>query len=505
MKIFYKPVPVYLIFDILILVLSIFVLLEWFPLTTATPYEKYDEAAVYYCITWVISSYFFGRYLPIKKRNYFDALFQIFYVSLFVFGLLWALSNIFTPGRYSINVLLTYTLGIFILNYLFFGILYAWLYAVEYEIIITPPQVRENAQLKNANYRDEDSFNELCSAIEEYSGLNCLNFLKQKFDLKSGNTKVLFSTNFFDLKSIANYQYSTIIHLPRLNDIRGINKLFSVLNEKLADDGSIVCCFESKSTHKKNIFDNYPPLINSFIYLVDYLFRRVMPKIHVINKLYFYITQGKNRIISKTEVFGRLYCCGYEIVGDKKIGKLNYTIAHRIKQPESFMMRTYGPFIKLRRFGKNGKMFNVYKMRTMHPYSEYLQKYIYDNNQLSEGGKFNRDVRINTIGRFLRKYWLDELPMLLNLVKGDLKIVGVRPLSSQYFSLYSKELQDKRIKFKPGLLPPFYADMPGTLDEIQASEMKYLVECETKGVYKTDFKYFFLIIKTIIFKKARSA
>ncbi len=505
MKLFYKPVPIYFLFDILILILSIFVLFEFFPLTTSKPYEKYDVAAIYFFLTWITSSYFFGRYLPIKKRNYFDALFQIFYVSLFVFGLLWILSIFFTPGKYSINVLLTYTIGIFILNYLFFGLLYAWLYAVEYEKIISPPQIRENAKLKPALEIDDESYEQICLAIEEYSGQKCLNFIKQKFNLKSGNTKVLFSTNFLDLRSIPNFQFSTIIHLPLLNDIRGIYKLFSIVNEKLADDGIFVCCFLSKSTHKKIILDKYPPLINIIVYLFDYFFRRVMPKIHVFNQLYFFITQGKNRIISKTEVLGRLYCFGYEIVSDKKIGFLSYVVAKRVKQPDSVIVRTYGPFIKLRRFGKNGKMFNVYKMRTMHPYSEYLQKYVYENNQLSEGGKFNRDVRINTIGKFMRKYWIDELPMLLNLLKGDLKIVGVRPLSAQYFSLYNKELQDKRIKYKPGLLPPFYADMPGTLEEIQESEMRYLTDCEVKGVFKTDLKYFFIIAKNILIKKARSA
>ena len=155
--------------------------------------------------------------------------------------------------------------------------------------------------------------------------------------------------------------------------------------------------------------------------------------------------------------------------------------------------------------GKNGIMFEVYKMRTMYPYSEYLQSYIYEKNDLKEGGKFNRDIRINTIGRFMRKYWIDELPMIYNWLRREMKLVGVRPLSQHYFNLYSRELQEKRVKFKPGLMPPFYADMPKTLDEIQASELKYLNECETKGTFKTDVKYFFLIIRNIFIKKARSA
>jgi len=104
----------------------------------------------------------------------------------------------------------------------------------------------------------------------------------------------------------------------------------------------------------------------------------------------------------------------------------------------------------------------------------------------------------------MRKYWLDELPMLINLFKGEMKLVGVRPLSAQYYSLYSKELQQKRNKFKPGLLPPFYADMPKTLEEIEQSEMKYLLACERNGVFMTDIRYMFLILNNILFKKARS-
>nr|HPL94987.1 sugar transferase [Paludibacteraceae bacterium] len=102
------------------------------------------------------------------------------------------------------------------------------------------------------------------------------------------------------------------------------------------------------------------------------------------------------------------------------------------------------------------------------------------------------------------RFWIDELPMILNFLKGDMKLVGVRPISQHYFSLYSKELQEKRIKFKPGLLPPFYADMPKTLEEIEASEMRYLQMCEKKGVLITDIIYFWKIFVNIVFKKARS-
>ncbi len=93
--------------------------------------------------------------------------------------------------------------------------------------------------------------------------------------------------------------------------------------------------------------------------------------------------------------------------------------------------------------------------------------------------------------------------MLINLLKGDLKLVGVRPLSKQYFSLYDEDLKRQRLRHKPGLIPPYYVDLPGTLEEIQDSEKRYLTSHE-KAPFKTDVRYLFLAMKNIVFKKARS-
>jgi len=93
--------------------------------------------------------------------------------------------------------------------------------------------------------------------------------------------------------------------------------------------------------------------------------------------------------------------------------------------------------------------------------------------------------------------------MLFNLLKGDLKPVGVRPLSRHYFDLYDEALKEKRIRTRPGLIPPFYADMPGTLEEIQASESKYLDEYFRRP-FLTDCRYFRKAVYNIVFRKARS-
>jgi lipopolysaccharide/colanic/teichoic acid biosynthesis glycosyltransferase len=212
---------------------------------------------------------------------------------------------------------------------------------------------------------------------------------------------------------------------------------------------------------------------------------------------------GYERAIPHAEILGRLYSCGFELVEEKYIDEELYFVMRKVKEPGYDSNPTYGPLISLRRYGKDGRMFKVYKLRTMHAYSEYLQDYVYEKYKLQEGGKFKNDFRVTTSGKIFRKFWLDETPMFINLIAGDMKLVGVRPLSKQYFELYSDTLKEKRLKTKPGLIPPFYADMPKTLIEIQASEMAYL-DAYQRHPIRTDISYFFKAIRNILFKGARS-
>jgi len=502
---FYKPAHFFFIIDWFLLILSFYVVLDWFPLSTHTPFEKYSWPSFFFVTVWLICSYFLGRYKPLKNQRYFIASLRLLDASLIVLVIFKLLIYFYFPN-YSGYVLLSISIGAFSLNYIALSLYYAYQYSVAYnEYNIDPIEERVNAHVRPTSLLDIESYNQLCTTIQSHSSERVLNFLQKNVELQSGNTLVYVSTDYVNLQMNPNYQYSTIIQLERLNNKRGINKTLATINEKLPDNGTFVCCFESKSTYKRRMLKMHPKGINYFIYFFDYLFRRVLPKIFITRKLFYLITSGKNRIFSKTEVMGRLYCFGYKVVLEKKINNLTYIFARRIRQPEPIQKRIYGPLIRLHRFGKNGKPFEVYKMRTMHPYSEYLQGYIYERNSLKDGGKFNKDFRVTTAGALMRKYWMDELPMIINLMRGEMKIVGVRPLSAQYYSLYTKELQEKRNKFKPGLLPPFYADMPVTMDEIQASEMNYLDACEKKGVFLTDVRYFFMILRNILFNKARSA
>jgi lipopolysaccharide/colanic/teichoic acid biosynthesis glycosyltransferase len=141
----------------------------------------------------------------------------------------------------------------------------------------------------------------------------------------------------------------------------------------------------------------------------------------------------------------------------------------------------------------------------MHPYSEYLQDYILKLNGYAETGKPANDFRLVPWGKFLRRYWFDELPQLINLFKGELKLVGARPVSLRYFQDIPKEIQKLRIAQKPGCIPPYVSlNSKGSVKCVLQAEKEYLEE-KRKNPYFTDTKYFFKALYNILFKGKRSA
>lgn len=96
------------------------------------------------------------------------------------------------------------------------------------------------------------------------------------------------------------------------------------------------------------------------------------------------------------------------------------------------------PFFTQERLGKDEKIFKLIKFRTM------------DNRRDKDGNLLPDEVRLNKYGRFLRSTSLDELPELINILKGDMAIVGPRPLLVRYLDRYNEE-QHHRHDVRPGL------------------------------------------------------
>ena len=96
------------------------------------------------------------------------------------------------------------------------------------------------------------------------------------------------------------------------------------------------------------------------------------------------------------------------------------------------------PFFLQARPGKNERIFKIIKFKTM------------NDKKDAEGGLLPDDKRLTAIGKFVRKTSLDEIPQLLNVIKGDMSLIGPRPLLMQYLSLYNSK-QKRRHEVRPGI------------------------------------------------------
>ncbi|MGN0187151.1 MAG: sugar transferase [Paludibacteraceae bacterium] len=467
-------------------------------------FARYTSVFCIVAAVWMCVGYGVGKYRPLKQSRYRRSMMRL----VTTVAITMCVSLPLAYGsiiEFSILQTVLLICTVFLQNVMVVGLVHIFYYAAYIDEEPGVYEERPPAAVLQQQYRiDDHTITERLQAIEAQTTPAVGAYVCQNVDIQSSNTLVLATSNVFNYTSLRNYRYDTIVNLEKLNNIRGINKMFCAANAKLPDAGKVLFCFESRSTRKQRLLNKWPFGLGWLFYACDFVWKRIVPKLFLTNRLYYDITQGRNRVLTKTEVLGRLYYCGFEVFDQQVIDGYTLVVARRLRQPNQQVRKRYGPLIKLRRIGKNGRYFDVYKMRTMHPYAEYLQQYMYEHHHLQDGGKIADDIRISTLGRFMRRCWLDELPMFINLFRGEMKLVGVRPLSQQYFNLYSKELQQKRIRFKPGLLPPFYADMPKTLDEIQASEMKYLTMCEKRGCFIADNYYFWKIVYNILIKRARS-
>lgn len=319
--------------------------------------------------------------------------------------------------------------------------------------------------------------------------------------------KVTFFLSTYEQKDVENLPDGVscdITNLHRVNDVRYINKFFKAVNRKLPPDGRYTGCAETIRHVKQGILSRRHVIVGWMLYVLLCIAKRVIPKLPITKKIYFYLTKGRSRWISRAELMGRLICCGFEIESITDMGDQVYFTAKKSSHPLDNPRPSYGPIFKTRRKGKDGRDIEIYKLRTMYPFSEFLQSYVYEKHNLSSNGKFHGDFRVSTWGRCLRKVWLDELPMLFNWFKGDVKLVGVRPLSEQYIGLYPRPLAEKRLRYRPGLIPPFYADLPERFEQILESEETYLRSYE-KHPIKTDAQYLCRAVYNIVVQGARSA
>ena len=153
-------------------------------------------------------------------------------------------------------------------------------------------------------------------------------------------------------------------------------------------------------------------------------------------------------------------------------------------------------FFSQERNGINGKLFNMYKFRSMVRNAEELLEQLQEQNEQSGPVfKIKDDPRITKVGKFIRKTSIDELPQLLNILKGDMSIVGPRPPIPREVAQYT-QYQMQRLLVKPGLT--CYWQVGGRneigFDEWVELDIKYIEErnlwIDIKLIFKTVFVLF---------------
>ena len=150
------------------------------------------------------------------------------------------------------------------------------------------------------------------------------------------------------------------------------------------------------------------------------------------------------------------------------------------------------PIYSQERVGKNGKKFKFYKFRSMVPNADKMLESLLSQNEMKGPAfKMKHDPRITRVGRFIRRTSIDELPQLLNVLKGDMSLVGPRPPLPREVAMYTEQ-QYQRLSVVPGLTC-YWQIQPKrntlSFDEWLSLDLKYISErnfwVDLKILFKT--------------------
>jgi lipopolysaccharide/colanic/teichoic acid biosynthesis glycosyltransferase len=319
-----------------------------------------------------------------------------------------------------------------------------------------------------------------------------LEFIKKNVDIRRNEKKLVFTTLTKSFVEDVDFNdLNAIIDFKRVNTIRHINGLFRAVNHLLPEGGIYVGRLETYWERKLKIYRKYGRHpIGRLFWIGDFLLNRMIPRVHLLQPLYYRITKGEYHSMSRAEVLGRLVYCGFRLKDFTIIDGLSYFVAVKTGEPLPKQQSSFYPLIRLQRVGQEGRMIGMYKFRTMHPYSEYLQDYIVHLYGYNQMGKPDRDFRLTRWGKWMRRYGIDELPQLINVLKGEMKLVGLRPLSLMRYNEFPEDLQIQRINYKPGCIPPYIAlRMPDDKRNMEAERI-YINDL-THNPRTTDLRYFF--------------
>ena len=189
----------------------------------------------------------------------------------------------------------------------------------------------------------------------------------------------------------------------------------------------------------------------------------------------------------------KIYANCLKRVLDFVIALCAFTVSLIILIPVSIILyfanKGAGVFFLQPRPGKNGKIFKVIKFKTM------------TDEKDAEGNLLPDEVRLTPMGKFVRSTSIDELPQLINVIKGDMALIGPRPLLVQYLPLYSPQ-QARRHEVRPGITG--WAQVNGRNSISWKQKFEYDVWYVDHLSFLLDLKIIFLTIKKVFVREGIS-
>lgn len=316
-------------------------------------------------------------------------------------------------------------------------------------------------------------------------------------------------------KMTTDVKLDALICTTRMNDVNRLNLFLEHVANHLVMGGYFIMSY----IPLENVYSDMRKKHSAFGYRIAYIFHflwfRAARKVPFLDKAYFLsclrwldklnlaIAKRRNRALSKAEMWGRLAFWGLDVIAESEGERERYVIAQRAGNPHPNRMPSYYPVVALAKVGLDGKVLRMHKMRSMYAFSEFIQNRIFQDQGLTETGKFKNDFRLTEYGKFIRRYWIDELPQFYDWLKGDIKLVGMRATSAHYLGLYPQEVYDLYIQVKPGLISPIFDESTTEFKHIVKVEFEYL-KSYIRNPVKADLKCFMQTFIDIFFRGVRS-
>ncbi len=384
------------------------------------------------------------------------------------------------------------------------------------------PIAAQNSDLVNDNLNFQTvSKRELLTKLKTYNDIKgyeeLLELVNENIESAEGGTPSIdvVGSKAIEEKISLNKKIMMLIFSESSNQLKRLMKSLKYATDRVCLGGYFVFKYRPMEDVLAELKENKSSVKEKINYYWLILTKRLLPKIPILEQLYFTppfslidkiiypVTKKNRRFISRAEMWGRIYYNGFEVLDEKKVDN-EYLVLSRKNKPEpQTKMPSFYLVVPLTKVGLNGELMQLHKMRSMYPFSEFIQEKIYEDQGLTKTGKFKEDFRLTGYGKFIRKYWLDEIPQIFDWLRGDIKLVGMRATSPQFLSLYPKELYELYIQIKPGLIPPIFDAKTDGFDDIVRIEMDYL-KAYQKNPYLTDIKQFYKTFHDIFFRGVRS-